>query len=85
MAKRLVHAKKKIRDAKIPYRVPRDAELPNRLRSVLTVLYLIFNEGYAATDSDALNRPELCTEAIRLRDCSPRSCPTNPRPSGCLL
>jgi len=64
--KRLVRAKRKIADANIPYRVPADAELPGRLRSVLSVVYLIFNEGYAATDGDRLVRGDLCTEAIRL-------------------
>jgi RNA polymerase sigma-70 factor (ECF subfamily) len=66
MAARLTRAKKKIRVAGIPYRVPRDHELPDRLHSVLAVLYLVFNEGYAATSGDALVRRELCAEAIRL-------------------
>jgi RNA polymerase sigma-70 factor (ECF subfamily) len=66
MAKRLVRAKQKIRDAKIPYRVPRGAELSPRLHSVLAVIYLVFNEGYTATDGDALIRVDLCAEAIRL-------------------
>jgi RNA polymerase sigma-70 factor, ECF subfamily len=66
LAQRLVRAKKKIRDAGIPYRVPRAEELPERLDGVLGVLYLVFNEGYAASTGDALIRFELSGEAIRL-------------------
>ena len=68
MGKRIVRAKRKIADAHIPYRVPDAEELPERLRGVLRVVYLIFNEGYAATEGDRLVRGELCDEAIRLGD-----------------
>jgi RNA polymerase sigma-70 factor (ECF subfamily) len=66
LAQRLVRAKRKIRDAGIPYRVPPDHDLPERLDGVLRVLYLVFNEGYGASSGDRLIRRELCSEAIRL-------------------
>jgi RNA polymerase sigma-70 factor (ECF subfamily) len=68
MGKRIVRAKRKIADAHIPYRVPDEQELPERLRGVLRVVYLIFNEGYLATEGERLLREELCAEAIRLGD-----------------
>lgn len=66
MAQRLVRAKQKIRDARIPYRVPPKDELAERLAAVMLVVYLVFNEGYNATSGDVLVRRELCAEAIRL-------------------
>jgi RNA polymerase sigma-70 factor (ECF subfamily) len=66
MAQRLVRAKHKIRDAGIPYSVPDTHDMPERIEAVLTVLYLIFNEGYAATGGELLVRSDLCSEAIRL-------------------
>src|SRR6185312_2797490 len=66
LAQRLVRAKRKISDAKIPYQVPSPDALPERLAPVRTVVYLVFNEGYAATGGDSLVRRELCAEAIRL-------------------
>jgi RNA polymerase sigma-70 factor (ECF subfamily) len=84
MGKRIVRAKRKIADAHIPYRVPPDEELPDRLRGVLRVVYLIFNEGYAAAEGDRLVRGELCDEAIRLGELLSRLMPDDAEVWGLL-
>jgi RNA polymerase sigma-70 factor (ECF subfamily) len=84
MAQRVVRAKAKIRDARIPYRVPSEADLPERLASVLAVVYLVCNEGYAASSGERLIREELATEAIRLGRLLAELMPDEPEVLGLL-
>ena len=84
MAQRLVRAKAKIRAAGIPYRVPYEADLPERIRGVLAVVYLIFNEGYAASSGETLVRDKLCVEAVRLGRLLVELMPDEPEAVGLL-
>ena len=84
MAQRLVRAKKKIKAANIPYRIPGDAELPNRIRPVLAVIYLVYNEGHVATSGDDLGRPDVSADAIRLARLLASLMPDEPEVVGLL-
>ena len=84
MAQRIVRAKNKIRDAHIPYRVPEAHELPSRLRPVLSVVYLVYNEGYVASSGDRLDRVDLCLEAVRLARLLVALMPDEPEAQGLL-